>query len=353
MPVLIGLLIFTGALDSPRPAVRHPLDCGLYCLYSIAQYYGQPASLSDLLFLRLKNSEENMQRTSTVFQLAEAARGLGFHVLPLQNLSARTVLHSKSPIILSVRHSVEQPSLDHYWVSLPRKGMESLIMDASTGTVILGSELNRGRWNGIGLVVSRIPVERLQFYPRNLLLIIGFCIVALVGRAALSRRERATEIPGHRSWSQMAAGLGVLIAGAFIGGIGYHCLIGQGSLINDAEMVEAVQLRNIQAIIPTVTDTQVLAAAADDSALFVDARLINDYNQGHLPGALSLSVEISDEERVKKLAGYSKDKPIIVYGQSSSCPYAFDAAKSLWRKGYRNLAYYQGGWFDWQGKNHG
>ena len=83
-----------------------------------------------------------------------------------------------------------------------------------------------------------------------------------------------------------------------------------------------------------------------DTAL-VDARLLRDYEQGHIERALSVPVDLPPEEQVSKLRAVARDAHIVLYCRSAKCPYARKVANVLRHEGYSNVCVYSGGWLEW------
>ena len=85
-------------------------------------------------------------------------------------------------------------------------------------------------------------------------------------------------------------------------------------------------------------------------AVFADARRSDVYAEGHIPGALSLSVwEDGLADKVAQLgrASMGPDLPLVVYCAGGDCEDSKLLAQKLWMAGYRNLRIYGGGYPDW------
>ena len=71
-----------------------------------------------------------------------------------------------------------------------------------------------------------------------------------------------------------------------------------------------------------------------------------EYEEGHIPGALSMPLQ-----ELRKLAPKilrDKDQQIITYCGSSDCPLSTRAAEELEALGYMNVSEYIGGKDDWE-----
>lgn len=82
------------------------------------------------------------------------------------------------------------------------------------------------------------------------------------------------------------------------------------------------------------------------SAVFVDARESDFFEEGHIPGAVNLSVS----GMAKALpAGMPSDKSasLIVYCSGGDCEDSGIVARALLKRGYRDVAVFTGGWEEW------
>lgn len=81
-------------------------------------------------------------------------------------------------------------------------------------------------------------------------------------------------------------------------------------------------------------------------AVLLDVRPEEEYSAGHLPGAISISLETL-EERASELP---RDKPIYAYGRGRYCVLSHEAARFLAKQGHRVAALPQG-IAEWKGAN--
>ncbi|MBR5742061.1 MAG: protease inhibitor I42 family protein [Firmicutes bacterium] len=85
--------------------------------------------------------------------------------------------------------------------------------------------------------------------------------------------------------------------------------------------------------------------AADDSHIVVDVRRIDEYESGHIPGAICIPNESIEKEMPAELPNLNQI--ILIYCRSGNR--SKEAAKKLFRMGYRNV-YEFGGIIDWTGE---
>jgi rhodanese-related sulfurtransferase len=80
----------------------------------------------------------------------------------------------------------------------------------------------------------------------------------------------------------------------------------------------------------------------DDNVLVVDVRAAEDYNKGHIPGAISLP-----QERWDDTDQLNKNKLHVLYCYSQVCHLAAKAAMKLAAKGY-SVMELEGGFAGWE-----
>ena len=84
------------------------------------------------------------------------------------------------------------------------------------------------------------------------------------------------------------------------------------------------------------------------SAMWVDARPDNEFEQDHVPGAIPLNEDRWSELLPAFLGQWSPDKKIIVYCSSQSCNASREVAHRLRDEaGLKDVFVLQGGWEEW------
>ena len=82
--------------------------------------------------------------------------------------------------------------------------------------------------------------------------------------------------------------------------------------------------------------------------VFVDARAMEYYEEGHIPGAICNDDFDSLATNVMNLIG--EDKPFVVYCSDDDCGSSEDLAYQLQDYGFMNILLFKGGWKEWQEK---
>lgn len=97
-----------------------------------------------------------------------------------------------------------------------------------------------------------------------------------------------------------------------------------------------------------VTMTEAKRAFDLKEAVFIDARSSQDYNAGHIPGALNLPVSELEARGQALLKGIPKDARIIAYCSGETCQSSILLARILIEKlGYSRTHVFFDGWHAW------
>jgi rhodanese-related sulfurtransferase len=86
--------------------------------------------------------------------------------------------------------------------------------------------------------------------------------------------------------------------------------------------------------------------------LFVDARSQDDYEDGHIPGAVSLPIGRFDERIESFLKRYPSDQPIVTYCSGRTCEDSHSLARFLLDAGYTDVRIFIDGLPGWQAEGH-
>ena len=87
-------------------------------------------------------------------------------------------------------------------------------------------------------------------------------------------------------------------------------------------------------------------------ALFVDARSSDNYNEGHIQGAISLPVGQFDERIASFLNRYSPDQPIVTYCSGRTCEDSHNLAQFLSDAGFTDVRIFIDGFPGWESEGH-
>jgi len=91
---------------------------------------------------------------------------------------------------------------------------------------------------------------------------------------------------------------------------------------------------------------------AASSAVFVDARPTNFFDQSHIAGAVNIPLSVFDIMYMMKLQADDKNQPIIVYGRTVSRRYDVDVANKLHLRGHKQVQVLDRGLSAWEKKGY-
>ena len=89
------------------------------------------------------------------------------------------------------------------------------------------------------------------------------------------------------------------------------------------------------------------ALFSSGQAVFVDARTLENYQRGHIPGAVSLPLDRIDEMTNAFLAGHGNGTAIVTYCSGVFCEDAAHLADLLKDFGYTRISVFEGGMEAW------
>ncbi|AFH49480.1 Rhodanese domain protein [Ignavibacterium album JCM 16511] len=79
---------------------------------------------------------------------------------------------------------------------------------------------------------------------------------------------------------------------------------------------------------------------------FIDARMPDEYNEGHIKGAINIPFD-GDESYRDILKTISKDELLVTYCSGTECDLSILLGDELFEKGYKRVYIFFGGWNDW------
>jgi rhodanese-related sulfurtransferase len=86
---------------------------------------------------------------------------------------------------------------------------------------------------------------------------------------------------------------------------------------------------------------------ASKNALFIDSRHEFEYNEGHIQGAINISLN-EFATHIAHLTSIPKDRLLIIYCDGSQCNSSIELTLKLMELGYTNIKIFFGGWQEWK-----
>lgn len=84
---------------------------------------------------------------------------------------------------------------------------------------------------------------------------------------------------------------------------------------------------------------------------FIDARMPEEYNEGHIKGAINIPFD-GDESYREVLKTINKDEVLVTYCSGTECDLSILLGDELFEKGYKKVYIFFGGWNDWIDKGY-
>jgi rhodanese-related sulfurtransferase len=319
--------------------------CGVSCLYAALHLYGRAVHLKDLLQPQYIESSKG----SSFLGLKKAAEDNGLYAVALRNLTASMLRHSPYLMILRVKSGSPSETYDHYVLFLGTESGQAKVFNPAHPPELVAFRELSPRWSGEGLILSRRPIHRLSLfapYWQGCALWFFGALASVVFIRVISRRLLSDRVMPLSVRFALSLGQTVLLALAvLLWAFLWHLARAEGLLAN-ATATEATRQIHAGDFIRKINISNA-ERLLRNHAIVVDARYTCDYEAGHLEGAVSVPVDANDAERQRTLAAVAKDKRVVVYCQSSRCPFAEKVAIRLIEDGFSDVRIYRGGWSEW------
>ena len=88
-----------------------------------------------------------------------------------------------------------------------------------------------------------------------------------------------------------------------------------------------------------------------DKILFVDARNPEEFEEGHIVGAINIPYFTIDRYS-ERLAVIDKTEPLVTYCEGADCDMSIRLGNELFSKGFRKVFVFFGGWEEWSRANY-
>lgn len=89
----------------------------------------------------------------------------------------------------------------------------------------------------------------------------------------------------------------------------------------------------------------------EGKAIFVDARPEEEYQEGHIQGAVNVPYGWFLEEHPDLSYLLHSGKTIVTYCGGEECEASVELAYAMWERGYSGIKIFFGGWNDWTQEN--
>jgi rhodanese-related sulfurtransferase len=129
----------------------------------------------------------------------------------------------------------------------------------------------------------------------------------------------------------------LLIAASFLLGFAYTFITKQGFFSE----------KKPSASLDIISLAQTKEIFSSKSGIFIDSRHEFEYKEGHIQGAINISLNEFDAHKTR-LAGIAKDKLLIVYCDGAECNSSIELTLKMMELEYTNIRIFFGGWQEWK-----
>jgi rhodanese-related sulfurtransferase len=334
---VIILLAVAGPSATRATSVDSSPNCGIYALYTAIKIEGGHADLSSLLRPEYISTKEG----STLIDLQRAAQDRGMYARVLSNLTIANLRRAGSPMILHVKNEYDAPTYSHFILCVPGRNGRIALYDAPQEVIWTTGEDLAPLWDGTALTISTHPIHLTA--GSEDLWNWGLLAAVTISVTAASRRLRIVKQSALNCGVVIQAGVIACIAGIFA--VAQHRISQQGFQSQRAA-VTAIQSAIFQPSCPPVNVAE-LQSLMGRGAYVVDARTPSDFQQGHIGKAVNVPANAPRQARIGAMGDVPKDAMVIVYCESSACPFAPFIARRLTSDGFSSVRVFPGGWEAW------
>lgn len=322
--------------------------CGPVAVYTAAKLFNKPVEFLDLINEKYIGSREG----SSLNELTHALEDVGLFALPVEKYTKGQLTELDSPVILHVRKE-NQAAYNHYILYLGSEGDDAILFDYP-GFQRMPFYRLRAIWNGNGIIVSDVPInlaalKRKQYLLTIVKVVLAAAVVFVI--KALQRRMKVRgRLRGHSLFESLAI-QGVLIV-SLSGMLAIpSSWFSDGGLLAQADATSPIKRLHIADFLPRVDKDKLQKILGAGDGVIIDARLVFDYQDGHIEGAINIPVTMEMKEMDGIISSLNKDAPVVVYCQSTGCAFAETVAARLSMRGFTNLFIYPEGWTGWTAKD--
>lgn len=318
--------------------------CGIYSIYGAAKLTGRSVDAEQLL----GGDYVSGIHGSTLADLDSAARALGFVSTPVERLSLSDLESLASLAIIHLDNTEGDQIFDH-WVllcSVDREGFN--VIDGEKGLRRLDfDELNS--FDGVALVLDAglmtIWAARIKDTAHWILIAFSSLLVATGTIWWFTQKHSASGLSGT---STGAAFCGIAAA-AISSTTAFNAFNREWS----SELVPArtPEIQQLDSSI-TLVDLEAMQSQIASGRLLIDARYEEDYQAGHIPGAISIPYDSVASDFVRRSVDLDLSKGVLIYCESEDCTFGETLAGKFISIGV-DAAIYSAGWRGWQEKLEG
>lgn len=101
-----------------------------------------------------------------------------------------------------------------------------------------------------------------------------------------------------------------------------------------------------------MTADDVLALVEEGITVILDARSVEEYEEGHIPGAINLPYDLLTEYLGVLGEVVTPDQPVLCYCRGPECDLSHSLATELGLMGFEQVTVFTEGWLAWEAAGH-
>ncbi|HMP04673.1 MAG TPA: rhodanese-like domain-containing protein [Gemmatales bacterium] len=343
--LIMGMLCYQSSLyggTTNAPIVGGGPYCGVYCVQAALAALGTPADMAALMDARYVTSFNG----SSAIDLIRAVRDQGADAQMFTGLSLSTLRLANQPIILHVRKAGFGNPFSHWVLFLGMEGDQARILDPPHELEQWDLGDVAAVWNGVGVVVSKEPIDRWPMLALdvvvNVLLAGAALLLVLLSRHWLLGGGHSTRLPAIGGTAVL------LLSSAGLLALVWHFCLPEG-FARSPTALRLVRAQHFQRSFPEV-DVELIKRIArqeEPDTVLVDARFPGAFAMGHIPGAINIPVT-SHVQGLKRPGFLNPAARYVVYCQSAGCEWSDLIANKLSMVGVRQIEIYRQGYREWE-----
>jgi rhodanese-related sulfurtransferase len=324
------LVVFAACLVGPiglKETRAQDKYCGIYSVYGAARLLGTDVEFSSLINSRFVSTVLG----STTEDLEKAIRSLGLNCRSFSNLGYRSLIATSDPLILHVCSDQQFVSYNHWLLFIGMDGDIARISESGEGVkyVPIGELL--ARWDGVAIVVFRDSASADAIAYGKKSEVFQWAALCSLIVALLVNVKRPV-----RCLFALAAGmLLVLHVATPLGFCRSEDVLSKVETVIGSTGIRRVDFASVQRLVRS------------EAITLLDVRYRMDTERGMIPGAISLPIDAMQTEFDQTVKSIARDGTVVVYCQSSECPYSQVMAIRLLGAGFTDIRIYSGGYREW------
>lgn len=305
--------------------------CGVHAVVIVARILGKHIEVSELL----DNQNVSSNGGSTLADLCRMIDGQGFERQVLADASVGWLEGLETPAILHVRGQLDKPTFNHWVVFGGVQDGKYRLIDVAIGEILLGRAELMSVWDGVAIEVVSAN-SRKSFGTRvglamdeNVQYLIVLSVIAFL-------------VGGLKKPAWFATGVCLLLCSVFF-------LLKSDSMLWNQHAMNCARPANalVSQEIEPISHEELVEGIKSNRLILVDARTSGQFENDHIPLAISLPIDTSAlEYLVFGRDRQSDGKLVVTYCNSVRCRWADQVAKRLARMGVQ-VQVYSGGIESW------